>query len=76
MRTCRYCQGDLESRQVTLDKRWKRQLFIIENVPALVCKQCGESYLDGPVVEEIDQMVETGLVSRQVTVPVLTFKVA
>jgi len=76
VKICLYCQGDLETRHVTLDKRWRGELFIIENVPALVCRQCGEKYLDGTVVEEIDQMVTDGLVSRQVTVPVLTFKVA
>jgi HTH-type transcriptional regulator / antitoxin MqsA len=41
---CRFCGGHLESQLVTrleeADGRW----MLIENVPALVCQQCGERY--------------------------------
>lgn len=41
---CRFCGGHLEPQLVTrleeADGRWK----LIENVPALVCQQCGERY--------------------------------
>lgn len=41
---CRYCQGELESKLVTRVQRYEDHWFVIENLPALVCRQCGESY--------------------------------
>lgn len=41
---CRYCGGELEAQQVTRLQRYEGRWFVIENVPALVCRQCGEPY--------------------------------
>jgi YgiT-type zinc finger domain-containing protein len=41
---CRYCQGELEAKLVTRVQAYEGQWFVIENLPALVCKQCGETY--------------------------------
>ncbi|MFH0803093.1 MAG: YgiT-type zinc finger protein [bacterium] len=76
MKTCLYCKGDLETKNIALDKRWRGTLFVIEGVPALVCRQCGEVFLDGPVAEQIDEMVKSGQYVRQVVVPVFEYKAA
>ncbi|MDX2136809.1 MAG: YgiT-type zinc finger protein [Chloroflexota bacterium] len=41
---CRYCRGELEEQLVSRIQRVGERWFVIENVPALVCKQCGETY--------------------------------
>jgi YgiT-type zinc finger domain-containing protein len=41
---CRYCGGTLEKQQVPRLQRSEGRWFLIENVPALVCRQCGEQY--------------------------------
>jgi YgiT-type zinc finger domain-containing protein len=41
---CVYCRGELEERRVTRLQEYDGRWFIIENVPALVCKQCGEQF--------------------------------
>ena len=55
---CFYCKGDTEkgfrTHVVTLDKC----VIIIKNVPALVCKQCGEVYFADDVVEKLEDIVD------------------
>lgn len=41
---CRYCGGQLEERRVTRFQEYQGHWVVIENVPALVCQQCGEIY--------------------------------
>ncbi len=41
---CDFCDGELRPRQVVVDWRRGGSLVVIENVPALVCSQCGERY--------------------------------
>lgn len=42
--TCHYCQGNLVEKTVTRVQQFGGRWFIIENVPALVCAQCGEVF--------------------------------
>ena len=41
---CLYCRGRLEERTVQRVQEYKGRWFIIENLPALVCTQCGERF--------------------------------
>lgn len=77
MKTCFQCKGHMEEKTIILEQRWKGKLFIIEDVPAEVCTQCKEVYLSAPVLEKIDKLLEAGEpVEREITVPVMKFKVA
>jgi len=44
MQECHYCKGNLEEKQVSRVQHYNEQWFLIENVPALVCVQCGEMF--------------------------------
>lgn len=44
MNECRICRGQLQERRVTRVQEYKGHWYIIENLPALVCNQCGETY--------------------------------
>jgi YgiT-type zinc finger domain-containing protein len=39
-----YCEGELESQLVTRLQHYQGHWVIIENVPTLVCQQCGERF--------------------------------
>lgn len=41
---CLYCQGKLEERYVNRLQEYQGQWILLENLPALVCTQCGEQY--------------------------------
>ncbi len=41
---CMYCGGELEERSVNRLQQYQGRWVLIENVPALVCRQCGEVF--------------------------------
>ena len=55
--TCCFCQGTVESRRIRHIREWGDKIFILENVPAEVCRQCGEKYFDPDTVRKMDAIV-------------------
>ena len=49
---CLYCEGHLEMRRVNRLQQYQNHWVIIENLPALVCTQCGERYYT-PLVHDL-----------------------
>ncbi len=72
---CSFCGGEVTEQLVTVVRFYKGRVVIIENVPAGVCRQCGERYYRGAVVEEMERLMEapSAKVTRCVTVPVMQF---
>lgn len=56
MNTCRNCQGDLEKKWITVEKEWQGERIIIEDVPAMVCEQCGETYFDSETTLRMEKI--------------------
>jgi YgiT-type zinc finger domain-containing protein len=42
MNECYFCGGELEEQQTTFLYEEDGRLWVVRNVPAFVCKQCGE----------------------------------
>lgn len=56
-RLCPLCGGILVEKTITHEERHNSQLYIFENVKALVCSQCGEEYLSAETLKEMDRIV-------------------
>jgi YgiT-type zinc finger domain-containing protein len=54
---CAFCQGDLEEKTITYPTEYEGRVVIVENVPALVCKQCGETLFRPDVAEKLQKIV-------------------
>ena len=54
---CAVCGGTLEHKTITYQHPWNGELYEFENVPALVCRQCGEIWIDSKVSQAIDAVV-------------------
>ncbi len=53
--------------------RWKGRMFLIKDLPADVCEQCGETYLSPEFVERSDQVVERSEMATEfISIPVLS----
>ena len=56
---CEFCNG------ITVRKKVKRQhwlrgkLYIVENVEAEVCTECGQRYFHASALDEIDRFLES-----------------
>ena len=72
--TCSFCEGELEERLVQHEYRWEGKLYVFEDVPARVCRQCGEKYFDSTVVKAMERIVlGRQKPKRVIEVPVYTF---
>lgn len=72
--TCEYCNGEVREKTVTVPYRHKGKLVIIENVPARVCRRCGERYYDAVTVERMEAIARRKkTVEKTMMVPVRDF---
>jgi len=56
---CEFCGGMTEKRQVKKQHCLHGKLYIIENVEAQVCKECGERYFHALILDAIDHLLES-----------------
>lgn len=56
---CRYCRGELEEKRITRVQEYQGRWYVIENVPALVCRQCGETFFT-PATHDLVVRLITG----------------
>lgn len=74
---CPVCGGSEESARVTFTTMLGGKLLSIEQVPALVCRQCGEETFSAGTVKRIETLLASGQTPSRVTeVPVYTLDAA
>lgn len=74
MDTCFRCGNELTERRIMLHRKINGKWYMVEDVPALTCENCGEQYFDGPLMLKIDRMLRKGAsIDREITVPVVKF---
>ena len=72
---CYFCKGKVVQKKITLDFRWGEDLVVIKDVPAGVCQQCGEKYIESSVYKELESMAKSkGQVTDTIKVDVLDFE--
>ena len=55
---CVLCKADLTKGRVNHIVDFGEKIIIIKNVPASICEQCGEYYLDTKTAMELESMVD------------------
>ena len=70
---CAFCGGEGEATTITHEERRGTHLYVFENVPAKICGECREMWIDEEVLEQIDQLIETGVPERQGETPIFDF---
>jgi YgiT-type zinc finger domain-containing protein len=75
---CHFCGGEVVEQRVTVDYRWGDAfLVVIRNVPAGVCRVCGEQYFKAEVVKEMEKLAHSQEAAGEVLhIPVRELKVA
>ena len=57
MTQCPFCKGHVETRQVEHVHKWQGSMYILCNVPADVCTQCGEVFFGPEALQAMDAVV-------------------
>lgn len=64
MTKCPFCGGKLEKKTVTHPQSYQGKIYILENIPAEICSQCGEVLLQPEVLEKVQQLIWSGAAPR------------
>ena len=54
---CEFCTGATAPRKVRKQHWYKGRLYIIEDVDAEVCQECGERYFHARTLDALDAMI-------------------
>ena len=54
---CENCKSDTVARKVRKQHWFKGRLYIVENVDAEVCTECGERYFHATTLDKIDKVI-------------------
>ena len=57
MKQCPFCKGRVEERRVEHVHRWEGNFYILRNVAAEVCTQCGEVFFAPDTLKAMDSIV-------------------
>jgi YgiT-type zinc finger domain-containing protein len=52
---CEFCSGKTRKKKVKRQHWLRGKLYIVENVPAEVCSDCGERYFHATTLDKIDR---------------------
>ena len=70
---CLVCHHDMVERHVTLDLRYGGELVVIEEVPAIVCENCGERVFTPDVTRQVQALAQQRQKAlRTILVPVFS----
>ena len=62
---CGECGGEVKFERVNLEDFEGGKLYVIDDVPAFVCQECGEIWVPKPFLDEFEKMIETVKKSRK-----------
>ena len=72
---CYFCRAKVVEQLVTIDYRWGDMLVVIKDVPAGVCQQCGEKYLESGVYKELERLAKRKRhLTGKMTVDILAYE--
>lgn len=77
MNKCYFCGAQLKKEEVNIVRYWGKELIALNDVPALVCIQCGERYFEAQISHKIDERIKDALKKKsslqKIDVPVVQF---
>lgn len=77
MQSCPVCHEGMVATRIRHVQTWEDRVVVFENVPAEVCRRCGETLFTGPIVDRLNQVLwSMGPATRTMEVPVYDLSVA
>ncbi|MDU9049293.1 MAG: YgiT-type zinc finger protein [Candidatus Electrothrix sp. Rat3] len=74
MMICEFCEGVTRSRNVKRQHWMNKKLYIVENVQAEVCTECGERYFHAKTLDAVDEYLsKKHSVKKKISVEIVRF---
>ncbi len=73
---CEFCGGETARRKVRKIHWFQRRLYLIDEVEAQVCQECGERYYHATILDAIDEALQLGnlIIKENFQVQVVAFQ--
>jgi len=55
---CEFCDGETAEKKVSKQHWLRGKLYVVENVAAEVCNECGERYFHAQTLDAVDQLLD------------------
>ena len=70
---CEFCGGETIKKKARKIHWFQRKLYIVDDVEAEICRECGERYYHATTLDVIDRLLESGypVIKEQLQVPVI-----
>ena len=62
---CSLCGGKVEQGFTTFSADIQGRLFVARRVPAMVCEQCGEEWIDNNTAQELERLAMATVAARR-----------
>ncbi len=74
---CEFCGGKTKAKNVKRQHWLNKKLYIVENVQAEVCTECGERYFHAKTLDALDEYLsKQHVVKEKLNVEVVSFNQA
>ncbi len=74
---CEFCGGNTRAKNVKRQHWLNNKLYIVENVQAEVCTECGERYFHAKTLDALDEYLsKQHVVKKKLNVEVVSFNQA
>lgn len=74
MKRCYFCRGEVVAKKIRHIHQWGDKIILFEDIPAEVCKQCGEAYFAPAIVEAMDKgTMQAEKAKESIKVPVISY---
>ena len=71
---CEFCGGDTKLKQVKRQHWLNGKLYIVENMDAEVCTECGERYFHAKTLDDVDALLsKQHMIEETLSVEVVRF---
>ena len=73
MKTCYFCKGPVSRKTIDYMAQHGNDYTLVKNLPANVCEQCGEVYLDAAASHCVDKaLLEASKAKEHLHIPVVS----
>ena len=62
---CQLCGGEISEGTTTFTVDYGSGGLVVRNVPAFVCSQCGESWIEDPIASRLEEIVKDAKDNRR-----------
>lgn len=74
---CEFCEGEVEYQKIRARFHFRGDTIYVENVPAWVCRRCGETYFDAPVYKRLEVIArQRERITKEISFPLAEYDMA